>query len=368
MECTGLPNETTQREMEASPNWVQFALDRPIVNTPGSTFVYCGPDMHLLSAILQAATGMTALEFGQHYLFEPLGFQAVLWPSDPQGVNQGAGNVRLFPEDMAKLGFLYLHEGQWDGSQIITSAWVKAALHPQGYSSGDPYGYGWRSNKGDLGYEFYAEGMGGQRILVIPALNTILVTTGGGFDIDQVIPFLTPALENINHIIPANPAGVRQLRTVVDELPQPPAPNTVALFPEITHYLSGKTIKMEENPLHIKSLCLEFLGDNEAAVQFTFADNSQSPLASIGLDGDFRNTAGVGLDRAIRSLLETENQPIGLRGAWEDAQTFTLEYDTFTNRYVYRMKMQFEGNQVKMDLSERVYGDHLTLRGVVQNP
>ena len=368
MECTGLPTESTQREMESSPNWVQFALDRPMVNTPGSTFVYCGPDMHLLSAILQVATGMTALEFGQQYLFEPLGFKSVLWPTDPQGVNQGAGNVRLFPADMAKLGFLYLHRGQWEGKQIISSAWVKDALRPQGASSGDPYGYGWRSNKGDLGYEFYAEGMGGQRILVIPGLNTILVTTGGGFDIDQLIPFLTPALVDLGHTLPPNPSGAQQLKAMLDELAQPPEPRAAAAFPEITQFISGKNIMMEQNPLQMKSLRLEFHGNNDAAVQFTFDGNIQSPLATIGLDGNFRNTPGVGLDRALRSSLEIENQPVGLRGAWTDAQTFSLEYDTLTNRYVYWMKMHFEGNLVKMDISELVYGDHITLTGVIQNP
>ena len=104
---------TTQREMEASPNWVQFALDRPVIHTPGSAFVYCGPDMHLLSAILQKATGTSVLEFARKNFFSPMGFHEVLWPADPQGVNFGAGNLRLLPEDMAKLGFLYLHKGLW---------------------------------------------------------------------------------------------------------------------------------------------------------------------------------------------------------------------------------------------------------------
>jgi len=368
MECVGLPSEATQREMEASQNWVQFALDRPAVNTPGSTFVYCGPDMHLLSAILQVATGMTALEFGQEYLFEPLGFQAVLWPSDQQGVNKGAGNVRLFPMDMAKLGFLYLHQGQWDGNQILPSAWVENALQPHSKNSGDPYGYGWRINNGEIGYEFYAEGMGGQRILVIPGLNTILVTTGGGFDIDQVIPLLTPALVDASHALPANPAGVTELAAAIVSLSQPPAPLSEVSLPEITHVISGKVIELDQNPLQIRSLSLEFNGTAEATVQFTFGDNSQSPLAAIGLDGVFRNTTGVGVDCILRSPLETESQRVGLRGMWTDAQTFVLEYDTLTNRYVYRMGIRFDGDGVTIDLSEQVYGDHVTFIGVVQNP
>lgn len=240
MECVGLPSEATQREMEASPNWVQFALDRPVIHTPGSAFVYCGPDMHLLSAILQKATGTSALEFARKNLFSPMGFHEVLWPTDPQGVNFGAGNLRLFPEDMAKPGFLYLHKGLWGGTQIISARWVEDALKPQGKADGDPYGYGWRVNNGDNGYEFYTEGMGGQRILVIPGLNTILVTTGSGFDIDQVIPYLTPTLINVSHAIPENTQGLQELTVVLGKLSKSPQPLPVSLMPEMAGFLAAK--------------------------------------------------------------------------------------------------------------------------------
>ncbi|MFZ0533925.1 MAG: serine hydrolase [Anaerolineales bacterium] len=368
MECAGLPTEATQREMEASMNWVQFALDRPVIHNPGTTFVYCGPDMHLLSAILQAATGMTALEFAQQNLFEPLGFREVLWPSDPQGINMGAGNVRLFPEDMTKLGFLYLQRGHWDNLQIIPPSWVKDALHLQGIADGDPYGYGWRVNNGDNGYEFYTEGMGGQRILVIPGLNTILVTTGGGFDIDQVIPYLTQALIDVGHALPENRSGFAELQAVLAKLSKAPQPLPVSLLPDVAKVISGKTIMLDENPLQIESLQLEFNETAEARIQFNFTDGRHSPWATIGLDGDFRNTTGVGIDQAIRSSLEIENQAVGIRGTWTDAQTFALEYDTLTNRYVYRMLMHFEGNDVMIDLSEQVYGDQVTFSGHMQNP
>ena len=368
MECIGLPTETTQREMEASPNWVQFALDRPVVHTPGSSFVYCGPDMHLLSAILQKATGTSALEFARKNLFSPLGFREVLWPTDPQGVNFGAGNLRLFPEDMAKLGFLYLHKGLWAGTQIISARWVEDALKPQGNAGGDPYGYGWRVNNGDNGYEFYTEGMGGQRILVIPGLNTILVTTGGGFDIDQVIPYLTPALINVSHAIPENTQGLQEMTAILGKLSKAPQPLPLPLMPEMAGFLAGKIIVLDANPLHIQSIQLEFDETPEASIKFTFSDGTQSPWAAIGLDGIFRLTSGVGIDRAIRSMMEIENQPVGIVGEWIDAQTFIIDYDTLTNRYRYRMQMHFNGNDVAFDLSERVYGDQISFSGQMQSP
>ena len=110
-DCLYEPDEPTVRAMETSPNWVQFGLDLPMAYKPGTHWEYCGVGMHLLSAILEKATGMTAFEFASQNLFKPLEIQKVFWPTDPQGVNLGAGNTRLLPADMAKIGYLYLHGG-----------------------------------------------------------------------------------------------------------------------------------------------------------------------------------------------------------------------------------------------------------------
>jgi CubicO group peptidase (beta-lactamase class C family) len=130
--------------MQASPDWVQFTLDRPMIDEPGSRFVYCSPGMHLLSAILQQATKMTALDFARQSLFEPLGIRDVVWPADPQGVTHGWGDLYLHPHDMAKLGYLWLNHGQWEGRQIVSRAWVEDSVKVQMRTGGDDdYGYGW---------------------------------------------------------------------------------------------------------------------------------------------------------------------------------------------------------------------------------
>jgi CubicO group peptidase (beta-lactamase class C family) len=115
-------DEPTVDAMRANPDWVQAALDRPMVEEPGKKFCYDSPGMHLLSAVLQEATGMTAFDFARQYLFEPLGIQDVIWESDPQGYTRGWGDLHLKPEDLAKIGFLWLHRGNWDGKQIVSEA------------------------------------------------------------------------------------------------------------------------------------------------------------------------------------------------------------------------------------------------------
>jgi len=59
-DCISEPNEPTVAAMETSPNWVQFGLDLPMANKPGTHWVYCGVGMHMLSAILEKAAGNTA--------------------------------------------------------------------------------------------------------------------------------------------------------------------------------------------------------------------------------------------------------------------------------------------------------------------
>ena len=104
-------DEPTLNAMRSHPDWVQAALDREMVQEPGASFCYDSPGMHLLSAILQKATGMTAVDFARQNLFEPLGIREVFWESDPQGYTHGWGDLYLTPRDAAKIGYLWLNTG-----------------------------------------------------------------------------------------------------------------------------------------------------------------------------------------------------------------------------------------------------------------
>jgi len=73
LDCTSANDEQTLIEMGAAPDWVQFTLDLKVKHIPGTYFEYCSPGMHVLSAILQEATGMTASEFARLNLFGLLG-------------------------------------------------------------------------------------------------------------------------------------------------------------------------------------------------------------------------------------------------------------------------------------------------------
>ncbi|HEU5299278.1 MAG TPA: serine hydrolase [bacterium] len=337
LDCTRDENEATQRAMRASPDWVQYVLDRPVRWDPGTHFVYCSPGMHLLSAILQQATGMTALEFARANLFEPLGIREAVWPADPQGISRGAGDLKLLPRDAAKLGYLWWSRGVWEGRRIVSERWVADAVRPQIKTDGDDYyGYGWwiarAEAEGDLD-SYRADGRGGQYVAVVPAFDILVATTGGGFTLDDIGPMLAASLTSMSKPLPPNPAGLAKLQAAVVRVAQPPSA-AAAVLPAAAKRVAEKTFVFEANPLAIEAMRLSFRGTSEAVVHFRFAEDGRAVSWPVGLDGIHRFSPGeYGL-------------PLGLRGVWTDESTFAVEYDSIGNNDHMFMRMRFEGDRV----------------------
>ena len=112
----------TMLQMERSRDWVGFVLDRPMAQAPGLAFDYDSGTWHLLSAILTKKTGASALDYAKHTLFMPLGITDVAWRDDPQGITIGGYGLFMRPRDMAKIGYLHLHGGEWVGQPLLPAA------------------------------------------------------------------------------------------------------------------------------------------------------------------------------------------------------------------------------------------------------
>jgi len=341
LDCTAAGDEQTLKEMRASPDFVQFALDRKMIGEPGAEFVYCSPGMHLLSAILQKAAGMTALEFARRNLFEPLGIRDILWSADAQGVNYGWSDIRLHPHDTAKIGLLWLRHGEWDGRQIVSREWVERSIRPQ-IKTGrdDDYGYGWWIT-GDGG-EFAAIGRGGQRIQVWPEIDALLVMTGGGVDIDDIEPLISPAFVDPDRPLPADPPAAARLTQALAAVAVPPEPKPVPPPNAAARRISGLTFVVDPNPLGIEEFGLELAGPDAAMFRIKHGDGRLDSWP-IGLDGVYRMSEGpFGL-------------PQGLRGEWVDERTFVMEYDNIANNDHLFLRMSFDGDRVVVESRETAH-------------
>jgi CubicO group peptidase (beta-lactamase class C family) len=168
--------DTAYRKLYYSEDWVQFMLDLPMLEQPGTRFNYCSGCSHLLSAILEEATGMDTLEFARQTLFDPIQIGEVGWLEDSQGIPLGGWGLQLTPRQMARLGYLYLRGGEWEGRQVVSRAWVEAAVAPhEKVEEKLDYGYQWWVRPSIDGYA--ALGLGGQMIAVIPGRDLVVVFT-----------------------------------------------------------------------------------------------------------------------------------------------------------------------------------------------
>ena len=196
---------TLAEAMVRSRDWVRHILGRKLVTKAGASFAYSNASSHLLSAIVADSSGKSTLAFARSRLFAPLGIHTehafqpvevadpsraaeqgyerakVAWPTDPQGYHTGFGGLKLPARDLAKLGYLYLNGGRWDGVQLIPASYVRAStqLQSQPPPGGrlDGYGYQWwvTSERGHP--SFLALGFGGQFLQVIPDLDLVVVIT-----------------------------------------------------------------------------------------------------------------------------------------------------------------------------------------------
>ena len=334
--CMG-GDEATLDRMRSSSDWVQSALDRKMVQEPGISFCYDSPGMHLLSAILQESTGMTALEFARQNLFEPLGIREVIWESDPQGYNHGWGDLHLKPRDAAKLGYLWLNNGVWEGKQIVSAAWVEDAVKPHSETGQDDYGYGWWVSQDS----YYAMGRGGQAIKVVPAWNAIVVTTGSGFEYDEISPYLIAAVIDSTKLLPANPVGVAQLDAALTALVQPPSSLPGGALPDSAKVISGKTYMFVPNSAYVDTLSLEF--NNSSEVTIYMKRMGSDVIWPIGLDGKYR----------------LSSEGLELRGYWENPQTLMIEI--FDNG-LSTLRFHFEADRLLVE------SPGMRLEGHVKNP
>jgi CubicO group peptidase (beta-lactamase class C family) len=212
------------RELRASSDWVQYMLDLPVEHKAGTHFEYCNGGSFLLSAILQEATGMSALDYANEHLFAPLGISDVAWPANPDGISIGWSEIRMRPQDMLKIGYLYLNQGRWQDQQIVPADWVAASTRKQiDGTLQDGYGFQWWVVDRDL---VMALGYSGQYIIVDSTRDLVVVFTSHVQEREFYLPqrlferYIRSAVGG-SRMLPENSDGAALLSSYVDELAQP---------------------------------------------------------------------------------------------------------------------------------------------------
>lgn len=172
------------KAMVNSPDWIRFVLGREMTEEPGRKMIYNSGASQLLSAVLQRAVGMPTAAYARKRLFEPLGIDRFLWPSDPHGIGIGGFGLHLRGEDLVRIGRLVLRKGIWEGRRIVSERWIEESTRTRfhTYDRFGSYGYHWWTLGGGEDdrtrpFCFFAMGFGGQFILVVPAADLVATFT-----------------------------------------------------------------------------------------------------------------------------------------------------------------------------------------------
>jgi CubicO group peptidase (beta-lactamase class C family) len=160
------------------PDRVTKALDQPLQYPPGTKWEYNNVACNTLSEIVTKASGEEMGDYLKHRLYEPLGMKNVSMDKSGSKTLAYMG-LQISARDLAKVGYLFLNKGLWNGKRILSEEWVRMAT-TQSQDLQQRYGFLWwvntdGENKDKTGGMYEAIGLYGNHLTVLPAQDMIVV-------------------------------------------------------------------------------------------------------------------------------------------------------------------------------------------------
>lgn len=267
------------KEPTPSANWIRDFLSVPIVHSPGTSFMYNSTGSSVLAAIIKRKTGKGLHVFLEENLYKKIGIRGEnhKWALTADGIEIGGAGLFATLEDNFRLMRLYMNGGKWNGEQILSEEYVKAAISKQIDTKSEAkvnppatdnfLGYGYQIWQCQPKGAYRADGAMGQFTVVIPSKNmeiAIMENAAGAHWAQKSLDLLWEFLDKIPETdkIEENPEKANRLRERLQRLSLPAPkfqPNGKS-----EKILYGKTIYFE-NPLWIDAYGL--LKSTSSAIQ-----------------------------------------------------------------------------------------------------
>ena len=189
----------TTMQLEWSKDWIAFTLAQPMDADPGTKWAYNSGGSQLMSGIIRAATGRFIDDYADEHLFRPIGIRDFHWKKTPTGHPDTEGGLYLEAADLARIGYLYLRDGMWNGRRLLPAGWVKDATtrHATAVAGTWDYGYQWWLTSRN-GLDIWAgRGFGGQLLIVIPSRDAVAVVNAWNIFGNKARNIFTPVVDAI---------------------------------------------------------------------------------------------------------------------------------------------------------------------------
>ena len=185
-------NDEHRLYLAADP--IAEVLERPLLDSPGESWVYSSGLTELLVEIIEQKTSRRFREFANDTLFGPLGITNYEWYGSRHWQGEGrpgaAWGLRMRARDLARIGSLVLHDGLWQGQRVVPSEWIKLSTHRHveesivGARGRYGYGFQWWPGRSNAipSYDIIAGfGNGGQQLLIVPQLQLSVTVLAGNY-------------------------------------------------------------------------------------------------------------------------------------------------------------------------------------------
>ncbi|PLK45333.1 hypothetical protein C0V77_04090 [Emticicia sp. TH156] len=359
-----------------SDNWVKTFLSTPIVNKPGTKFLYNSAATYMLSAIVQKVTGDKIVDYLKPRLFDPLGIESIDWELDPHGINTGGWGLRLKTEDMAKFGQLFLQKGKWKGKQILPAAWVEEASTmkilqdpdaPQAKKDSSDWLQGycyqmWRCRNN----AYRGDGANGQFIIVMPDQDAVVLLTAEAPDmqseINLVWKYILPAFKPKK--LPSNAKALAVLKEKSKQLalsiPQKNASS--ALESKIT----GRTFGVIAKDKSLASVGFEFKNN---ICYLSLETDSVTHLIPFGAgQWEYSETTKFGPYLVARAKANRSNIPsfkVAGSYTWNGDNNLELTLRYIESPHTETFKFAFDGDNVGIEIASIF--SKINKKGVLRN-
>ena len=193
------------RMLFIEPDMSVVQLEKELEGTPNNSWNYSSGTSNMLSGFIRNKfrSHQEYLDYWYSDLIDRIGMYSMLIETDYSGNYVGSSYAWATIRDWGKFGLLYLHNGNWNGEQLLNKSWVDFSKTPTNGSDGVYGGHFWLNAGGkypDVPRDLFScNGYQGQYVFIIPSKDLVVVRTGlkeyPEFDVNE---FLKEIVESIN--------------------------------------------------------------------------------------------------------------------------------------------------------------------------
>lgn len=187
---------TTITEMlYAAEDMGAFAASQPLSEPVGTFQQYSSGTTNIICDAIAERVDVPASTMAHELVFEPLGMTSAVLEPDASGGPVCSSYLWATPRDWARFGQWFLSDGVWEGERLLPEGWVDystAVPDLEVFPDDDGHAAHWWANElpgGSLRFPmmpadtFWASGHDGQRVMIVPSTELVVVRMGFSPDI-----------------------------------------------------------------------------------------------------------------------------------------------------------------------------------------